>query len=358
MINVAKAYLPPLEEYLSLIKPLWEDRIITNGGRIERKLIKNLKKYLQVDNLTYTANATLGLQLSIKALELKGEIITTPFSYVATTSAIVWENCKPVFADIESDTLCIDPGKIEKAITKKTTAILATHVYGNPCDVVAIEKIAKRRKLKVIYDSAHAFGVKYKGKSIFKWGDVSVVSFHATKIFHTGQGGGVITKQKRLHKIIDYMNRFGHKTPTDFYGLGINCRNSELHAALGLCQIPLIGKFISKRKRLSECYDEELAGLDLKRPLLRRDVFYNYAYYPIIFNTENKLLKTMKILRNNSIFPRRYFHPSLDRLKYVNSPTMPISNGISRRVLCLPLYYELNLAQVRKISRLIIKSLG
>ena len=243
MIPVTKTFLPPQEEYQQILSRAWEKGWITNRGILVKELEEKLKSYLNVPNIIATTNGTLPLQIALKALGLKGEIITTPFSYVATTASIVWEDCTPVFVDIHPEYLTIDETRIEAAITSKTTAILATHVFGNPCEVEVIEAIAKKHDLKVIYDAAHCFGVKYKGKSIFRYGDVSTCSFHATKLFHTGEGGAIFTEMNNyMHKLF-YTHNFGHKGQEDFEGLGINAKMSELQAAMGLAVFPYYPKF-------------------------------------------------------------------------------------------------------------------
>ncbi len=233
MINVTQTFLPPIEEYVEYLQQIWDSRWLTNRGRLIQELEVKLKDYLGIENLLIVNNGTIALQIAIKALNLKGEIITTPFSYVATVSSIVWENCEPVFVDIDKDYLTIDETKIEAAITDKTSAILATHVYGNPCNVEAIQAIAEKHNLKVIYDAAHCFGVKYKGESILNWGDVSTLSFHATKLFHTGEGGGIVCNDEQLAHKIFYHHNFGHNGPEEFFGLGVNAKLSELNAARG-----------------------------------------------------------------------------------------------------------------------------
>src|SRR5690242_2197737 len=248
MINVTKTFLPPQEEYNAILKRAWDKGWMTNRGELVKELEEKLKDYLGVKNIIATTNGTLPLQIAIKALGLKGEIITTPFSYVATTSSIVWEGCQPVFVDIDPGYLTIDENKIEAAITEKTSAILATHVFGNPCNIDAIDAIAKKHKLKVIYDAAHCFGVKYKGQSIFKYGDVSTCSFHATKLFHTGEGGAMFTNDEELHHKLFYHHNFGHKGQLDFYGLGINAKMSEMQAAMGLAILPYINEIIASRE--------------------------------------------------------------------------------------------------------------
>jgi len=259
MIPVSKPFMPPIDEYNLLIAELWETKWLTNNGVYVRELEQRLETYLQVPSLHFVSNGTLALQLALQALDIKGEVITTPFSFVATTTAIIWENCEPVFVDIDPSTLCIDTDKIEAAITKKTTAILATHVYGIPCDVEKINEIAKKYDLKVIYDAAHAFGVQYKGKSLLKFGDFSTLSFHATKLFHTVEGGAVVNNVgHKLDSKLQLLRSFGFKGD-DYIMAGINAKNSEFHAAMGLCNIKYIDKIISERKKITEIYDEVLS---------------------------------------------------------------------------------------------------
>jgi dTDP-4-amino-4,6-dideoxygalactose transaminase len=298
----------------------------------------------------------VALQLAIKALDLKGEIITTPFSYVATTSSIVWENARPVFVDIDQETFTIDATKIESAITPKTSAILATHVYGIPCDVEAIQVISKKHNLKVIYDAAHAFGVKYKGESILNYGDLSTLSFHATKLFHTIEGGGVVTNDDEVAHRISYMRNFGHKGQEEFWGVGINGKNSEFHAAMGLCNYPHINSILATRKTQSETYDQTLSelGITLQRPVIPDYTDFNHAYYPVVFETEKQLLSVKDSLNASYIYPRRYFYPSLATLSYVNhNKLLPVSQSTSSRVLCLPLYHDLSKESIKRICTVI-----
>lgn len=359
MINVTKTYLPPLKEYQAYLSEIWKNGWITNQGGCVTELEKRLKKYLKVDHLQCVSNGTIALQIAIKALDLKGEIITTPFSYVATTDSIIWENCIPVFADIEPDTLTIDPKKIEAAITKKTSAILATHVYGNPCDVEAIAKIAKKYKLKVIYDAAHAFGVKFKGKSVFKYGDISTVSFHATKVYHTVEGGAIFTNSKILDHKNSYLRNFGHNGPEKFYGVGTNAKMSELHAAMGLCNLKKVDSILAGRKEASNRYFKNLkACKQIRFQTLRKGTAYNYSYFPVIFNSEKELLKVVESLNKEKIFPRRYFYPSLNTLDFVAKKQMPVSEDIASRVLCLPLFFGIKKKSIELISTIIIKTLS
>jgi dTDP-4-amino-4,6-dideoxygalactose transaminase len=358
-IYVTETFLPNIQEYIDYLEKVWNSKWITNNGQYAKELENKLKDYLGVKHLFFVSNGTIALQIAIKALDLKGEIITTPFSYVATTSSIIWEGCKPVFADIDPKTLTIDPKQIEEKITTKTSAIVATHVYGIPCNVGAIEEIARKHNLRVIYDAAHAFGVKYKGSSVLNYGDISTLSFHATKLFHTGEGGAVITNSDELAHKISYMRNFGHKTETEFWGVGINGKNSELHAAMGLCVLPHVDKIIESRKKTTELYDSLLLtkGSKLKKPAVPSNTTYNYAYYPIIFPSEKSLLNAVNSLNQNEIFPRRYFYPSLNNLPYVNSDGLTESERISKRTICLPLFFGMKEEIVYKISSIIKKSL-
>src|SRR5690554_2940597 len=256
MIPVTKPFLPPVEEFKKYVDDIWQRQWLTNMGPLASDLEMKLKNHLEVKHLLFVTNGTVALQMAIKALDLKGEIITTPFSFVATTSSIVWEGCEPVFVDIDADSLNIDPEKIEAAITEKTSAILATHVYGNPCDVLAIAEIAKKHNLKVIYDGAHAFGVEINGKSVFEYGDISVCSLHATKLYHSIEGGLVICKDEELHQKLKYIRNFGISGFNVFTELGINGRNSEFHAAMGLINLKYIDKIHDKREQVAQWYKE------------------------------------------------------------------------------------------------------
>ena len=349
MIPVTKTFLPPQEEYQAILSRAWDIGWITNRGVLVKELEEKLKNYLKVTNIIATTNGTLPLQIAIKALGLKGEIITTPFSYVATTSSIVWEGCTPVFVDIHPDYLTIDETKIEAAITKNTSAILATHVFGNPCDVEVIEKIAKKHNLKVIYDAAHCFGVKYKGKSIFSYGDISTCSFHATKLFHTGEGGAIFTGDKDLFTKLFSHHNFGHKGQEDFYGLGINAKMSELQAAMGLAVFPYLEQIIDGRREAVQLYDKLLTASEHGGIRLRKDIRWNYSYYPVILKSEEQLLKIRKKLNKEDFYPRRYFYPSLDSLNYVETKQMPVANSISHRILCLPLFSSISKENIESI---------
>lgn len=348
-IPVTKTFLPPLEEYQTQVKRAFDNQWLTNRGELVLELEEKLKIYLETDNIIITNNGTIPLQIALKLLGNLGEIITTPFSYVATTAAIVWENCTPVFVDIHPEYLTIDETKIEAAITPKTTAILATHVFGNPCNIEAIEVIAKKYNLKVIYDAAHCFGVKYNGQSIFNYGDISTCSFHATKLFHTGEGGAMFTKDADLHHQMFYSHTFGHLGPIDFYGVGINGKISELQAAMGLAVFPYLETILNERKKIVSFYIENLDFSKYKTIKIREKSEWNYSYSPILFETESQLLSAVKELNKNEISPRRYFYPSLNIINYTKGKSMPISESIASRVLCLPLYVGLLERDLKKI---------
>lgn len=352
MINVTKTFLPPLDEFIDKIKPLWQSRWITNQGPLAEELESKLKEFLGVKNILLVSNGTIALQLAIKALGLEGEIITTPYSYAATTTSIIWENCKPVFADIERDSLCIDPNEIEKKISKNTSAILATHVYGIPCNTEKIKMIAEKHNLKVIYDGAHAFNVSKNNKSLFEHGDISTASFHATKLFHTIEGGAVITNDDKLAEKLFLYRAFGH-LDDDYFSIGINARTSEFNAAMGLCILPKINEIIELRKGICSLYCKNLEMLPVRFLQIPEDVEYNYSYYPVFFENEKTMLEVKQLLSSNGINTRRYFYPSLNTLPYLKSDPCPVSENIASRVLCLPLYPELPQSEVLSICKII-----
>lgn len=357
MINVTKTYLPPFDEYAAVLKRAWDKAWITNNGELLLELEEKLKEYLRVDHLLFCGNGTIVLQMALKALNITGEVITTPFSYVATTNAILWENCRPVFVDIRPDDLCIDAGKIEAAITERTQAILATHVYGFPCDVDKIEKLAAKYNLRVIYDGAHAFGCEYRGRSVLSFGDISTCSFHATKVFHTVEGGALICNNKDLFDKLHLFRSFGHMGDT-YYSVGINGKNSELHAAMGLCILPKMGEIIEKRKFLFELYGRLLDFSKLVRPFSAEKLTYNYAYCPVLFETEEILLKVKADLAAANVNTRRYFYPSLNALPFIEFQACDISDSVSKRVLCLPLYDSLLPSEVEMICGIVKNSIS
>ena len=356
MIPITKPFLPPKEEYLKYIDGIWNRQWLTNMGPLASQLEMELKESLGVQHLLFVTNGTVAIQMAIKALDITGEIITTPFSFVATTSSIVWEGCTPVFVDICPESLCIDADKIEDAITEKTQAILATHVYGNPCDVVKIEQIAKKHNLKVIYDAAHAFGVRVNGKSVFEYGDISTCSLHSTKLYHSVEGGLIIAQNPDLLKKLASIRNFGISGFDSFSELGINGKNSEFHAAMGLTNLKHTEAIHNQRKKLSECYDKNLKNLKARKVVWHKDATQNYAYYPVVLESEELLLKIKAELDLNEIFTRRYFYPSLaSSLPYLPKVEFPITEDISKRVLCLPLYFDLTEEEVDYICRLILR---
>lgn len=353
-IFVTKPYLPPKEEYYSYVDRIYETGHLTNEGPLVKELESKLSDYLGVENFQYVTNGTIALQFALKALGIEdGEIITTPFSYVATTSSILWERCKPVFVDIEPDNFTLDVSKIEAAITEKTKAIMPVHVFGYACDVDGIQKIADKYGLKVIYDAAHAFGSEYKGKSLLSYGDVSTLSFHATKLFHTVEGGACITKDKEVSDRLSLIKRFGN-IGEEHYCPGINGKQSEFHAAMGLANFAHIEEIKQRRKTISGYYDELLEGR-LGRPKTQSGLEYNYAYYPVLFKTEEELLRVFAALNEQGIYPRRYFYPSLNTIGYMPERyKCLVSEDISKRIACLPLYVGLKDSDIEMICKIIL----
>jgi len=356
MINVTKTFLPSFEEYTTILKKAWDKAWITNNGMLVQELETKLQKYLNAHHLLYCGNGTIVLQMALKAFNITKEVITTPFSYVATTNVLVWEGCTPVFVDIDPENFCIDASKIEAAITKNTQAILATHVYGLPCNIELIEKIAVKHKLKIIYDGAHAFGTEYMSKPLLSFGDISTCSFHATKLFHTVEGGCIICHKEELLRELMLMRSFGH-IGDEYFSVGVNGKNSEFHAAMGLAVLPHINSIIEKRKEISALYDRLLSDSNIRVLNFDKEkIKYNYSYYPVIFASEKDLLNVRILLAQDDINTRRYFYPSLNTLPYLKSANAcPVSEDISRRVLCLPLFPDLEEEKVNQISGTIKK---
>lgn len=354
MINVTKTYLPPFEEYTAQLRRAWDKGWITNNGELVQELEAKLREYLGVQHLLFCSNGTIVLQMAIKALGLTKEIITTPFSYVATANAIAWEGCTPVFADIEPDTFTIDPQKIEAAITEDTQAILATHVYGFPCKIEAIQAIANKHGLKVIYDGAHAFGCRYKGQSLLHYGDISTCSFHATKVFHTVEGGCVITNDDFLYEKLFHSRQFGH-FHDEYFQVGINGKNSELHAAMGICNLKYFSKNIQIRAEKYNTYIRTLSGCKIKFPGQEVVKFkkHNFAYFPVLFPSHELMISAFKALNEQDIHPRRYFYPALNTLPFLNPSLCSKAMDISNRILCLPFYESIEDKEIYKISKII-----
>lgn len=355
MIPVTQPFLPPKSELYTLLDEVYERNWLTNSGPLVNLLEDEVPKFLNYNgHFSFVNNGTIALQIAIKALDLQGEIITTPFSYVATTSSIVWEGCKPVFVDIDKASCNIDPQLIEAAITPQTSAILATHVYGNPCDVDAIAAIAKKHNLKVIYDAAHCFGTTYKGKSIFEYGDISTTSFHATKLFHTVEGGALFTNNKDVAHRIGYMRNFGHNGQEAFWGVGINGKNSEFHAAMGIANLKYATAILEKRKIQWLRYKDGL-NAHLKVLGLIDEPGFNFAYFPVFFDTEAELLEKKKVLEANQIYSRRYFYPSLNTLNYTDQKErFEVAEQVAQTVLILPLYDKLTVEDQLLIIKNII----
>ena len=357
MIPITKPFSPPIDEYQNLLVGIWERNSFTNNGTLVKQLELELKSYLDVEHLLYVSNGTIALQIAINALGVTKEIITTPFSYVATTSSIVWQGCKPIYVDIDPNTFNIDASKIEAAITDETEAILATHCFGNPCDIELIDSIAKKYDLKVIYDAAHCFGTRYKGKSIFTYGDVSTTSFHATKLYHTIEGGAIFTSDKKTLKKMDLMRNFGHNGAYSFDGCGINGKNSEFHAAMGLINLKYIDEVLIKREQDYVKYKKALNGPKVKLQNLRSNTLYNYSYFPILLESEELVEQIIESLEENQVFLRRYFFPSLNTLNYVEG-NAPICEDLASRILCLPLYFDLELKSIEFIIKNLLAKIG
>jgi len=338
MINVTKTYLPNKEKYQKYVDEIFESGWITNNGQMVRKLEKRLSEYLGVKNVVLVANGTVALEIAYRTLDIKGYAITTPFSFVATTSSLVTNGIKPIFADIDKDTLCIDSKKIEACITKNTSAIVPVHVFGNACEIDRIDKIAKENELKVIYDAAHAFDVRYKGESILNFGDISTLSFHATKLFHTIEGGALIINDDSLVEKARYLINFGIENQESIPELGTNAKMNEFEAAMGLCILDEMDEILNKRKNVYERYEKELEEL-VNFQTANKDASKNYAYFPIILKDEKQMFRIKDALNKEDIFPRRYFYPSLDTLNYIEPKQYtPISRDISTRILTLPIY--------------------
>ncbi|MBI9066040.1 MAG: DegT/DnrJ/EryC1/StrS family aminotransferase [Salinivirgaceae bacterium] len=346
-----------MENFVEILKQAWDTRVLTHNGPLVQRLEKEVNKILELESTIALTNGTIALQLAIRSLELKGEIITTPFSWIATASAIKWEGCRPVFVDIDPETLNIDPKKIEAAITSDTVAIMPVHVFSNPCDIDAIEEIAKRFNLKVIYDAAHSFMVNYKGKSIMEYGDVSCTSFHATKLFNTGEGGACFTNNVELFEKLKRLRFFGHNEAKEIVEDGLNGKMTEIHAAVGLANLPFLSEVLSKRKAIYNIYKEKLSHIEAISFQRINESEYNYSYMPLIFNSEEECLKILASLNESNIFPRRYFYPSLNTISAVKHYSqMKHSEDIASRILCLPSHNDLDFDQVNEICDIILKN--
>jgi dTDP-4-amino-4,6-dideoxygalactose transaminase len=355
-IYVTMPSLAPLNEYMEILKGVWERGILTHNGPLVQQLEKELCTKLNIPNFLAVSNGTIAIQMAIKALGLKGEIITTPFTWVATVSAIKWEGCTPVFCDIDAETLNIDPSKIEALITDRTAAIMPVHVFGNPCDVEAIEAIAKKHNLKVIYDAAHAIGSTYNGKSLLEFGDISATSLHATKLLNTAEGGGCITTNPEIHEKLKRIRFFGHNDAKNIVEDGFNGKMTEVHAALGIANLKYYDEVLNDRKEKFTLYKEALSEISsLKFQQIKRGST-NFSYFPVIFESEEQLLKIEKALNAENIFPRRYFYPSVNTYtNVVDYQKTPISEDIAKRILCLPFFWKLSYDMLDSISQIILR---
>ncbi len=355
-IGVTRPTLPPFEEFVDVLRGIWTRNHLTNAGPLVVELERQLAEYLGVKHCLFVTNGTIALQLAFRALGLRGEIVTSPFSYVATTSSIAWEGCTPVFADIEPDTLTLSAERAEEAVTERTSAVVATHVYGNPCDLDALAELGRRRGVHIIYDAAHSFGVHYQGRALSAHGDVATLSFHATKLFHTVEGGAVVTDDDEIARRVAYLRNFGHRGYEEFEGIGINGKNSELHAAMGLCLLPRVPEIIAERRDISTRYDAILLSRpEIKRPRIRPGTSYNYSYYPILLPNDLTVRAVQAHLEANGVLARRYFYPSLSgSLPYVEAGNVPIAREAAGRVLCLPIFTGMLPSQVEGVARLVL----
>ena len=336
-INVTCSYLPPLEEYVDKISSIWDNHILSNNGPLSEELVKNVEKKLNIRNVHFVTNGTLALQLALDSLNIMdGEIITTPFTFVATISAIVWQRCKPVFVDINEYDFNVNVDKMEEKISDNTRAILLVHCFGYPCEVDKINLISKKYKIPVIYDAAHSFGTKLNNKSIFSYGDISTCSLHATKVFHSIEGGLCIVNNSKYNEKLKCIKNFGMEDGIYKY-VGINGKSSEFNAAMGLCVLNHFDEIVKYRKKIYKLYIKKLSK-KVRVPKMPKNFKYNYLFFPIILENEGMLLKVLKKLNSKNIYPRRYFYPCINDIDvYKNEHNTPIAKDISSRILCLPM---------------------
>lgn len=353
-ILVTQPSLAPLETFSGLLAEIWRTGIMTHNGPFLQRLEKELAAFLGVPDVVCVGNGTLAMQLALRALDLHGEVITTPFSFIATASSIVWERCAPVFADIDPDTWNLDPVAAEAAVTNRTVGLLPVHVFSAPCDVTAIEALAGRHALRVIYDAAHAMAVNIGGRSIMAWGDVACTSFHATKLFNTCEGGACVAHDPEITRRIRRMRFFGFDEAKEVVDEGTNAKMTEIHAALGLANLPEIGAVKVDREAKFRLYQRLLAGVEWIRFQRFDPACYNYSYMPVLFDSEDRLLRVLKRLNAANIWPRRYFHPSLSRIPVLESRSAtPVADDVARRIACLPLYRALSSQAIERICGLV-----
>lgn len=367
-IYVTQPALPPLDEFIPYLQKIWDTRVLTNNGQFHKQLEEELREYLGVKYISLFCNGTIALITALQFLKITGEVITTPFSFVATANSLVWNGLKPVFADIEEESFTIDPDKIEELITPETTAILAVHVYGNPCNMDAIKKIADKFGLKVIYDAAHAFGIKTGNSSVLNCGDLSMLSFHATKTFTTFEGGAIVCNDEQTKKTIDNLKNFGFAGETSVIASGINGKMNEIQAAFGLMYLKHVDTYIRKTQKIAEAYRQRLGDIQgLRLCTDRPDITNNYAYFPILIDegqygmSRNALYEKLK---KNNIYCRRYFYPLISQFKpYTGFESakpgkLPVAEKITEQVLCLPIYPELRIETVEMICSLVARQEG
>ncbi len=355
MIQVTKSFLPEMTEYLAQIEKIWSSGQLTNDGPLVVELEKKIANFLEVNHFLYVNNGTIALQLAIKALNLQGDVITTPFSYCATTHALIWEKCNPIFADISPVSLTCEAADIQKVFTQQTKGILTTHVYGNSGNLAEIDNFSIAHNIPVVYDGAHAFGVKHKGQSIFNYGTISTCSFHATKIFHTIEGGAVITNDSQLAEKLKGIRSFGHRGD-HYFDVGINAKNSEFHAAMGLVNLSHFPEIVKHRKEACHLYESVLSD---KLSLINwnENNTRNYSYFPVIFPSEELMLHVITRLNQEQIYPRRYFYPALNELPYLEYQSCPVAEDIAKRIACLPLSADIDLNDVKSIANIINQAL-
>lgn len=363
-IFVTKPTLPPLDEFIPYLREMWDSRILTNEGPFHQKLEQALREYLKVGQISLFTNGTIALITALQALRISGEVITTPFSFVATSHALLWNGITPVFADVDGNTLNLDPAKIEAAITPRTSAILPVHCFGHPCDVRAIREIADAHNLSVIYDAAHAFGVRVGGRSVLSEGDLSVLSFHATKVFNTFEGGAIVCRDAETKTRIAHLKNFGHVGETDVVATGINGKMSEVCAALGLAQLRHIEEALAARRKIDAAYRERLSGMDGIRCLGGSgEEVANCAYFPVLVGDGYPISRDelYEKLKAHGIHPRRYFYPLISEfpmyrgLPSARRDNLPWATRAARQVLCLPIYPDLDLSVVDEVCRIILE---
>ncbi len=353
-VYVTMPTLAPLSEVQQLLEQVWSSGIMTHNGPLVQRFEREVACYLGSPQMVACTNGTLALQVAVKALGLRGEIITTPFTFVATISSIMWERCSPVFVDIDPDTFNIDPAKIEEKITDRTVAIMPVHVFGNSCDIDAIDAIAKKHSLKVIYDACHSFGVRYKGKSVFSFGDISVTSFHATKMLNTAEGGGCFTKDPELDAKMRRIRFFGFENHADIVEEGFNGKMTEVNAAVGIANLRYMDAALADRKAKYLLYKSVLEQKDCLSFQKISEDSCNYCYFPVVFPNEATTMRVIEHLQASHVFPRRYFYPSVNTFKHILPyEPMPNSEDLASRILCLPLYYSLPTSAVNEIAELI-----